>query len=222
MTNTASTSNISTPNPTAGLSSSRASIAQNFDQFLMLLTAQLRNQNPMDPMNTNDFTQQLVSFASVEQQIKSNESLSTLMTSMNAQNAMSALNFVGKTVTASGTKTALVDGKAKWQLTSDRAGTAVVKIKDANGATVSTQSIAVTGGTQIFKWDGKLADGSQSVDGTYSISIEGIDLQKVPLTITTAISGTVDEVDLTTTPPTLNIGTVQVSLEAVKAVGTPL
>ena len=198
----------------------RASIAQNFDQFLMLLTAQLKNQNPMDPMNTNDFTQQLVSFASVEQQIKSNESLNTLMTSMNAQNAMSALNFVGKTVTASGTTTILKDGKASWALTSDKAGAATIKIKDTNGAVIRTLPITINGGTQNFTWDGTLADGSTAPAGKYAISVEGTDLQKTPLTIATAISGLVDKVDLTTAPPTLNIGSISVSLDAVKAVGS--
>lgn len=204
----------------AGLAANRASIAKNFDQFLMLLTAQLKNQNPMDPMNTNDFTQQLVSFASVEQQIKSNESLNTLMLSMNAQNAMSALNFVGKSVTASGTTTILKDGKANWTLTSDRPGTATIKIKDTNGATVRTIPISVNSGTQNFTWDGNLSDGTQAPAGKYTISVEATDLQNNSLTIATGITGLVDKVDLTTSPPTLNIGPILVPLDAVKAVGT--
>ena len=174
----------------------------------------------MDLLDTNQFTQQLVSFASVEQQIKSNESLNSLMTSMNTQNALGALNFVGKLVTASGTTTLLSKGQASWQFNSDRPGSATVTIKDANGAAISTQSAAINGGSQTFLWDGTMSDGTKAPDGKYSLSISGVDAQKNPLTITTAISGLVDQVDLTTTPPTLSIGTISISLDAVKSVGS--
>lgn len=203
------------PNPST---SDRASIAQNFDQFLMLLTAQLKNQNPMDPLDTNQFTQQLVSFASVEQQIKSNESLNSLMSSMNASNAMGALSFVGKTITASGTTTELKNNSAKWHLNSDRAGTATIKVRDKNGAVMNTYSITLAGGGQSFTWDGKTASGSPAPDGTYSITAEGTDADKKALSITSEIEGRVDSVDLTTTPPTLKIGSTTVSLNAVKSV----
>lgn len=199
----------------------RASIAQNFDQFLMLLTAQLKNQNPMDPLDTNQFTQQLVSFASVEQQIKSNESLNSLMTSMNANNAMGALSFVGNSVTATGTTTQLKNSSATWQIGSDRTGTAMAKIRDANGAVINTYAISITGGQQNFKWDGKMADGTIAPDGKYSIAVEGTDSQKKALTLSTAIAGIVDSVDLTTAPPTLNLGSISISLDAVRSVGKP-
>src|SRR5919112_3505074 len=58
-----------------------ATLAKNFDTFLSLLTTQLKNQNPLEPLDTNQFTQQLVQFAGVEQQIKSNETLNSLLTS---------------------------------------------------------------------------------------------------------------------------------------------
>ena len=77
-------------------------IAGNFDTFLQLLTTQLKNQNPLDPLDTNQFTQQLVQFSSVEQQLKTNDypvgpggsNANTVQTS--------AVNYIGKTVTASG------------------------------------------------------------------------------------------------------------------------
>lgn len=213
--------NVAAPSAGQKSTTDRASIAQNFDQFLMLLTAQLKNQNPMDPLDTNQFTDQLVSFASVEQQIKSNESLNALMTSMNANNAMGALSFVGKSVTASGTTTTLKNGSAIWKIDSDRAGTATVKVRDTNGAVIKTYSISITGGQQEFKWDGKISDGTNAPDGKYSIAIEGIDADKKPLKLSTAIEGVVDSVDLTTAPPTLNLGLVSISLDAVKSVGKP-
>jgi flagellar basal-body rod modification protein FlgD len=96
--------------------SDRASIAQNFDAFLLLLTTQLKNQSPLDPMDTNQFTQQLVQFASVEQQLKSNDTLNALLTSARGSSVSTAASFVGMEVTADGTTSRLSGGKAEWSI----------------------------------------------------------------------------------------------------------
>src|ERR1043166_1165703 len=78
---TATTTNPTTSNPSASsVGIDQQTIAGNFNTFLQLLTTQLRNQNPLDPLDTNQFTQQLVQFASVEQQMKQNDQLSQLIT----------------------------------------------------------------------------------------------------------------------------------------------
>ena len=89
-------------------------IADNFDTFLQLLTTQLKNQNPLDPLDTNAFTQQLVQFSSVEQQLKTNDFLSALVQANTNSVQTNAVNYIGKTVTAEGTRSELVDGKAVW------------------------------------------------------------------------------------------------------------
>src|SRR5579885_1275128 len=75
-------------------------IASNFDQFLTLLTTQLKNQNPLDPLDTNQFTQELVQFSSVELLIKQNTTLTSLLSVSKATTNTNALNFVGKEITA--------------------------------------------------------------------------------------------------------------------------
>src|SRR6185295_19384822 len=87
----------------------KATIASNFQTFLTLLTTQLKNQNPMDPLDTNQFTQQLVQFAQVEQQIKQNDQLATLVALEKTAQSTTALAFVGQTVTVDG-KTAALAG----------------------------------------------------------------------------------------------------------------
>ncbi len=105
-------------NPTGAKASSDAStIAGNFNQFLTLLTTQLQNQNPLDPLDTNQFTQQLVQFASVEQQLKTNDQLGSLITASKASAAATASGLIGKTVTADGATSSLADGSATWTLT---------------------------------------------------------------------------------------------------------
>src|SRR5687768_11921275 len=87
---------------TSKVAASRATIADNFDTFLNILTTQLKNQNPLDPLDTNQFTQQLVQFTGVEQQLKTNEFLETLMLSTQNTAKSEAVSYIGKQVTASG------------------------------------------------------------------------------------------------------------------------
>src|SRR3954467_818697 len=111
----------------------RTTIADNFDTFLQLLTTQLKNQNPLDPLDTNQFTQQLVQFSSVEQQLKTNDFLSSLVTA-NANTVNSnAVGYIGKTVAASGVRSELANGKAEWNFSLPEAANVTVSIKDASG-----------------------------------------------------------------------------------------
>src|SRR5215204_473535 len=99
--------------PTAGPSgpSSNPGIANNFTAFLRLLTTQLQNQNPLDPLDTNQFTQQLVQFAQVEQQMKQNDQLTTLIAIEKSAQSTTALAFVGSTVAVDGQ----THGPGQWQ-----------------------------------------------------------------------------------------------------------
>src|SRR5689334_25039164 len=92
----------------------KTEIASNFTTFLQLLTTQLKNQNPLDPLDTNQFTQQLVEFASVEQQINMNTNLQTLVSIQQAAQSTQALGFVGRTVTVTGATAPLTNGQAQW------------------------------------------------------------------------------------------------------------
>src|ERR1700757_5369758 len=89
-------------------------LAGNFNTFLQLLTTQLQNQNPLDPLDTNQFTQQLVEFASVEQQINMNTNLQTLVSLQQTEQSTEALKFVGQTVTVSGSTAPLTNSQARW------------------------------------------------------------------------------------------------------------
>src|SRR3954462_723085 len=98
-------------------------IAGNFDTFLQLLTTQLKNQNPLDPLDTNQFTQQLVQFASVEQQINMNTQLTSLVALQKANQVTSAMSFLGATATVDGSSTKLTNGKGSWSFSVDKPST---------------------------------------------------------------------------------------------------
>src|SRR3954469_13964157 len=117
--------------PVAGATSSSSAtgvdkdtLAGNFQTFLTLLTTQLKNQDPLSPLDTNQFTAQLVQFAQVEQQLKSNTQLTSLVTLQQTAQNTAALNFVGQKVDVDGPTTALADGEATWQLSVPKPSTA--------------------------------------------------------------------------------------------------
>ncbi|MCV9936972.1 flagellar hook assembly protein FlgD [Boseaceae bacterium BT-24-1] len=197
---------------------SGTSIANNFDQFLTLLTTQLRNQNPLDPLDTNQFTQQLVQFAGVEQQLKQNETLTALLGVSKATTGASAIGFVGQTVTADGAATQLKEGKAEWKLNASKGGTGTVTIKDASGKVVFSGTKTLTAGDQTYSWDGKTSTGSAAPEGEYTITIDGRDVSGAAITVKTEITGKVDGIDFSTTVPTLLIGAIKVPLDRVKSV----
>src|SRR5436853_6083455 len=96
----------------------KATLAGNFDTFLQLLTTHLKNQNPLDPLDTNQFTQQLVQFAGVEQQMKMNQQMTSLISIEQSAQSTAAMAYLGSTATVDGSTTKLASGKAQWTFTS--------------------------------------------------------------------------------------------------------
>lgn len=199
-------------------SSSSSSIAGNFDQFLLLLTTQLKNQSPLDPMDTNQFTAQLVQFAGVEQQLKTNDTLGSLLSLSAAGTATNAVGFIGSTITADGATTRLANGTASWKVNASAAGTATVTIKDTNGNVVQTMTRSLSAGDQTLSWDGSTSIGTKAPDGEYSITIDGRSVAGEAITAKTQISGLVDGVDFTNSIPVLKIGGISVPIDKVKSV----
>src|SRR5947208_15761631 len=97
-------------------SSTGSTLAGNFQSFLTLLTTQLKNQNPLDPLDTNQFTQQLVQFAGVEQQINMNHQLTSLVALQKPNQVTSAMSFHAPTATVDGSPTKHPSGTGSWSL----------------------------------------------------------------------------------------------------------
>lgn len=219
VSNVPSSSSSGAASSSSSSSSSGASgIANNFDQFLTLLTTQLKNQSPLDPMDTNQFTEQLVQFAGVEQQLKTNDTLSSLLSLSAAGTATSAVGFIGSTITADGATAQLSNGAAAWKVNSSASGTAAVTIKDGNGNVVQTMTRSLTAGDQMLSWDGTTSTGTKAPDGAYTVTVDGTSVAGESLTVKTQISGVVDGVDFTSSVPTLKIGTIGVAIDKVKSV----
>src|SRR5262245_57622866 len=196
-------------------------IAGNFNAFLQLLTTQLQNQNPLDPLDTNQFTQQLVQFASVEQQINMNTQLQTLVSLQQTAQNSQALGFVGKTVTVSGSTAPLANGQARWTFNPPSPATATFTVSDSTGQTVFSQTATVQPGSQPFTWNGRDSSGRQWADGNYTLNITATGADGKPVAIPTTVVGTVDSVDLTQSPPLLSIGGKTYTLNQILSVQQP-
>lgn len=199
----------------------RAMIAENFDAFLLLLTTQLKNQSPLDPMDTNQFTQQLAQFASVEQQLKSNDTLNALLTSTRGSAVSTAAGFVGMEVTADGTSARLANGKAEWMINPARNALADIIVMDSTGSVVATSNQWVPPGAQKFTWDGKTTTGSAAPPGEYTIHISGRDASGQDVSVKTEVVGQVESVDISGGDPVLVFGSYRVPLDKVRSVSWP-
>lgn len=223
MTTTSSTANTgstivsgTTKVPASSTSSSSASsanalasqqIAGNFQSFLQLLTTQLQNQNPLDPLDTNQFTQQLVEFAGVQQQLNTNDSLATLVSLQQTAQSTQALGFVGKTAVVTGSTAQLTSSSATWGLNVPADSTVTINITNSTGQTVYTNQYQVSkGNNQSYTWNGQGTDGTQYPDGAYTLTATGKDSSGNNVAISTEIQGVVSSVDLTQSPPLLTIG----------------
>jgi flagellar basal-body rod modification protein FlgD len=204
---TTSLPSSSSSNSSSSLSStSGATLAGNFQTFLQMLTTQLQNQNPLDPLDTNQFTQQLVQFASVEQQLKTNDQLSTLVSLQQTTQATQALGFVGKTAVVNGSTAALTNSSATWGLNVPTAATVNITIANSSGQSVDTGSYSANAGNnQPFTWNGLDNNGTQWPDGQYTMTATAVDGSGNSVGVTTQIQGVVNSVDLTQSPPLLSI-----------------
>lgn len=160
---------------TSQSASDTASLANNFDTFLTLLTAQLQNQDPLAPMDSTQFTQQLVQFSQVEQQIRTNQQMESLVGQFQAASASAALSYLGKDAIVEADETYLAGGEANWAYVLPDGGADSVKItvRDSAGRAVyTTEDLPITEGEHLFTWNGVKTNGETAADGVYTLDIE--------------------------------------------------
>ncbi|QQG35878.1 MAG: flagellar hook capping family protein [Micavibrio aeruginosavorus] len=168
-------------------------LAEDFTQFLTLLTTQLQNQDPLNPMDSTEFTNQLVQFSQVEQAINTNQKLDDLLSLQLASISSVALGYVGLDVT-------YTSAEMNWDGTqpvdinyglSEQASVAKVNVYNEDGTLVRSMDAPKTVGAQKVVWDGKDNGGNLVEAGTYSVKVEAADKDSKPMTVTTAVSGNV-------------------------------
>jgi len=152
------------------------------NRFLNLLVTQLKNQDPLDPMDANEFTSQLVQFASVEQQIYQNANLEKMLTIQQTNQVATMVDFIGNTIEAVGDQVPLENSYAKTTYELDPqagqlpvADKITITVQNAAGQTVYTTPGEVTPGQQEFIWDGKSNNDIAQDPGLYTVIVTATD-----------------------------------------------
>ena len=172
-------------------------LAENFDTFLTLLTEQLQNQDPLNPMDSQQFVSQLVDFSSVEQLIGSNQSLESLLALQSATARMGAVDYIGKQATLSTDSAALQNGKADWTYALPReAVSSTLVITNEQGRQVASLPGQTGSGPHDFAWDGRDAAGNLQPDGVYTLQVVAKDAQDNGMSVPVRVTGQVTGVDM--------------------------
>ena len=160
-----------------GGSGAIAKLNEDFDSFLTLLTTQLRNQDPTDPVDTAEFTNQLVQFASVEQLIQQSELFKDMLASQEKAQSLATVNYIGTRVEVPSAQADLFDGLARWSYRpAAEAADIVLQVVDANDGSIINTFQGETGATtHTAVWDGEAADGTTAPDGRYFLRVAAVD-----------------------------------------------
>jgi flagellar basal-body rod modification protein FlgD len=205
--------------PTNGGSNASQSLADTFDTFLALLTTQLQNQDPLDPMKSEEFTQQLVQFSGVEQAINSNKKLDQLVQLQTSNQLTGAVSYIGKSVEVVSDQLMLQDGTSEITYGLDgKATQTTIKIIDQTGKTVRTINGNTEQGRHEYVWDGRNESGAPVPDGVYNFTVIAVGPENKTVNTVTAAVGKVTGIEIVDNTVTLNIGELGIGLDKIFAV----
>lgn len=198
----------------------RNRLVESYDTFMTLLTAQIQNQDPLKPMDSTQFTQQLVQMTGVEQQLLTNDLLEKLV-SNTGSGIQTSVSLLGREVKATHDAAKLTAGKANWNYKLDRDATNVtLEVLDANGKVVHVSKPTENkAGDHTFTWDGKnLAGGQLSNGGVYTLRITAKDSADAAVNANTFVKGVVTGVEQTDGKTLITVNGVQVGWEKVTSI----
>lgn len=163
----------------------KSAIGADFNMFLKLLTTQMQHQDPLDPMDTSEYTQQLVQYSQVEQSLQQTSTLKDILSRLSSQDMAQASAFIGREARFASPIAGLGAAPATWSYVADRQPSAITAtVTDASGRVVNERTIA-PGAQGRYAWDGTTADGSRAADGAYTLSLKALDANggTIPVTI---------------------------------------
>lgn len=194
-------------------------ITADFDMFLNLLTTQLQNQDPLDPMDSSEYTQQLVQYSQVEQSIQQTQLLEEISARLSMQDIGAAANLVGRQVEYRRSEAPLGDGPARWGWSADGEVAALIAtVTNASGETVHRTAMQPGAASGSFSWDGTLSNGSKAPPGSYTLSLTGKSAAGDTIPVTASGSGEVTEVGFRDGNVSLLVGGVTVPLSQLTGV----
>ncbi len=206
-------------NAAASATGSGTRLAGDFNTFLTLLTTQLQNQSPTDPLDTNQMTNQLVQFASVEQQIAMNQNLSRLISLQQSAQLTAAAPLVGRRVEVASEQIALQGGRAEIRLpAAGTARTAEVTVLDASGRVLRQQALALGTAASGWTWDGRDGNGTSLADGTYRVQVTGRDANGTATTLPFTVRGTLTGAERANGELSLRMGSLSLGFDSLRSI----
>lgn len=205
---------------TAAGSRSGVKLAADFDSFLKLLTTQLKTQDPLSPMDAEQFTAQLVQFSGVEQAIQTNTRLETLIGLMRASQTTAALQYIGATVEIDNSRIPLAAGgtaEIAYDLP-ERAAAVSIQILDERGTLVRQLAGPAAAGPQTLVWDGRDGKGVAQPAATYHLTIAAVDALGRDIAVPLATVGRVDGLSQTAAGLRLTVDGRAYPMESVRSV----
>jgi flagellar basal-body rod modification protein FlgD len=196
-----------------------ASLSGNFQNFLGMLMTQLQNQDPTSPLDTNQFTQELVQFSGVEQQITTNASLTQLIQLTQSGQVMQGTAMNGKPVTVTANQIPLQNSTGSVTFTAPTAEPAAIVIDNAAGQTIRSVALNATAGANSWTWNGADNSGNTVPDGAYAISVIGANADGSTTPLAFTVTGTATGVQNTASGLQLSMGALTVPFTAVQSVG---
>jgi flagellar basal-body rod modification protein FlgD len=215
MTTTPAVNTTNTTNST--VNSGQIQLSSDYNTFLQLLTTQLKNQDPLSPMDTNTFTQQLVAMNGVQQQLQTNSLLQTLVNQSSGSGP--AVNLIGKQVQAN-SPTVSFNGSADWTYDlGGNAASATMAVTNSAGQVVwSQQAPDLSSGQHAFVWNGQTLTGGQVTSGTYTLKITANDSNLQAMSPQVFVQGVVTGVSSGPSGTLLNLGPTTVNYTTVTQV----
>ena len=191
-------------------------VSPDFNLFLKLLTTQAKNQDPLNPTDATQYTQQLAQFSQVEQSLQQTGTLKDILSRFSTQDLSSAANLIGREATFDSDTVGMTSkSPARWSYSnSGMTGPLTATIKDAGGRTVSTQTIDDNSGKGEVTWTGVKSDGSQASDGAYTLTVKGKDSGGATVSATINAIGTVGDVQSKNNVVTVGINGAQLPLSS--------
>lgn len=197
----------------------KGKLAEDFDTFLGILVTQLNNQDPLEPMKSQEFTNQLVQFSTVEQAIATNTKLDQMLQAQAGNRASQAVNYIGKEIAIDGNQAQLQDGETNFAYTLEgQAQTVAVEISNAEGQVVRTLQGDTGAGRHDVSWDGTTQSGKQLPDGVYNVQIYAVDGDDKTVKATTETRGEVTGFEVRDQQIHFQVGGVEVPFDKVTAV----
>ena len=216
------TTPVNTTNTTnSTVNSGQLQLNNDYNTFLQLLTTQLKNQDPLSPMDTNTFTQQLVEMNGVQQQLQTNSLLQQLVNQ--SSGAGPAVDLIGKQVQAASPTVTMSNGTADWTYELDgTAASATLNVTDSTGKVVWSQPAPdLTSGKHDFTWNGKTTSGGQASTGTYTLSVTANDSSLKALSTNVYVQGVVTGVQSGASGTMLNLGSTTINYTNITSVSNP-